>query len=303
MNTQSVAPLPGPLLVIPVYNGGDFLHRCLISVKRSSHFFSRIVISLNGDHAGRDKQIVLSELAAYNNVVLLETPRKLNPISHLAWIADQLKEMPRTQRVFLLAHDDELEDDALGEWCAKLTGYPSLLAWIGPYNVCLNASESVMINSAPTYTAPPCMTPQDWLARYAATPASTVYTNMSGISVPLGVFSDVVRFFRQTLGRKGLRFELMMLTHAAVEGVAAYSRPLVVIHEHPSQEGKNVFRCDWYSDEIRCCAWLLGNSASSNGFARVFFGPWGAVHLCGSAARLVREWCITLFTRRVRKWH
>ena len=294
--------MSAPILIIPVYRGGTLLARCLKTVKAAGHCFCRVVISLNGDLSGEDKSIVVSELGSCQNILVLETPHTLNPVAHLAWIADQLHDTPRTQRVLLLAHDDELEADAVLDWCNSLEERPRNLAWIGPYRVVFNETHTAVISSAPSSSLYPLMPPQEWLRKYSPTPRCTVFTNMSGMSVELGVLTHVMRYCQRTHGRKGLRFEVMLLTHASVEGVVEHVRPLAVIHEHAGQEGKNVLRSDWYSDEIRCSIWLLGNATGVGNFLRMLLGPWGMRHICGSAARFIREACFTALMGHNRKW-
>ncbi len=255
-----------PVLVVPVRHGGELFHRCIASICKCGPVFQRVLVSVNGLSPEGDSEAASAIGRAGIAYEILCTNRDFSPAQHFYWLAQRLRmRFEPYQKILFLAHDDELIANALSTWAANLVYPDQGTTWIGDYEICEKNhvwQESAFSNVEPQAT----ITPDQWLRDIAATERGYVFTNISGMCVPLKIFSDLTRFWRFTKGHKAVRCEYMLLTHRQVSGIRKSIDPIVRIHIHNTQEGRNVACEDYESDEIRYRVWLLINSSSLRSF-------------------------------------
>lgn len=255
--------------------------RALKSVVPCSDLFKQIVISINGKDGRDDIRLVRESGINPNLIKLFETKADFVSVKHVIWLAGKLKNIfCQDDRVVLLAHDDELIADSFRNWYELYPSYGKHVAWIGNYEVYEDQSVDHSITVAVEETVPPTGFLQpvsllDWLMHNQSDPRGYVYTNMSGMSIPFGVYLDLISWQKWTFGKVGARFEYMLLSHKSISGIMGSKRPYVRIHEHPNQEGKNVPSFEYPKDEIRYCLWLLLNAKNIREFIWILKSPWG----------------------------
>ena len=268
-------------LILPVYRGGVLFARCLRSIKLCEDVFDRIVISLNGDSSGDDARQLSESGINEEKLIVYKTKTDLSPVCHFIWLCNQLKlQMHQYDRVMLMAHDDELIPDQVRRWRAEYPSYGKRTAWIGDYQLIddlLGSEESGLCAAASVskegHVKP--ITLIDWLAHNEKDPRHYVFTNMTGISVPFSVLQSVVNFWRLTFAKIGARFEYMLVSHKSIEGIMGVNPPMVIIHLHESQSGRNVPSIEYSKDELRYYIWLLINAKSLRELIWVFQSRWG----------------------------
>jgi hypothetical protein len=269
-----------PVLILPVYKGGLLFRRCLASITPCQDLFSKICISLNGADNQFDVQSVCNAGLLSEKLLLLRTCRDLPPAVHLSWLSSKLsREFTHDNQVMLLAHDDELIEEPLRNWFRLRNMYNSNVAWIGDYETFSADTNKLSDDTASRpVTCAEYQTPLslvDWLEHNENSPNKHVWTNMSGICVPFIVFLDLTRYWRWTFARVGARFEYMLVSHRAVQGILGVQQPVVRIHLHSGQAGRNVPPIEYLRDELRYCTWLLLNCKTKEDFFWITKSSWG----------------------------
>lgn len=278
---------PQFVLLVPVCQGGILFERCLRSVTKSQELFDLIVFSLNGDFGGDDRLRILAAGLEMSRVAVLETTRVLPPARHLAWAIRSMQTMvQRDDHVMLLAHDDEVYDSGLVEWCSNRPPDWSRRAWIGDYLYVddeANRLERTIVAIPDSQPLPIRMS--EWLAVNMADPRGHVFTNLSGSSTSFHALMQVARFLSVTRMTKGARIEFILVASPANRGIDRRSPPAVVVHNHSQQGGKFVSAVDRQLDEARYCLWLLIRAASVRELVSVLRSPWGPRRFLWSLAR------------------
>lgn len=247
-----------PVLVVPVRNGGSLFRRCVESIRCCGPAFERVVVSVNGMRPEED-----IETASRINQIgipcdILCTQADLPAARHLHWLAQRLRErFPLHQRLVLLAHDDELLPQSFLAWREALDRDHETIAWLGDFEIVEN-DRTWRETALPE--ACEFITPDEWLHHNTTMERGHVFTNISGMSVPLHTLHALTTFWWWTGGRKGVRCEYMLLTHRGVTGIRRSANPIVRIHQHPQQEGRHVSTEEYEGDELRYRLWLLINA-------------------------------------------
>lgn len=259
--------------------------RCLRSIVEVQTYFDLIFISLNGDMAAVDLAAIHATGLEMSRVEVIRTKRLLAPARHGAWAAFRMRTLvAKDAHVVLLAHDDEIVAEGLDHWVRTRPLDWNLRTWIGDYLVIDDTRPEVPARrvAAIPNSAPSSLGLVEWLAVNSADPRRYVYTNMSGISVPLSTLLRVARFMRATRMTKGARYEYMLAASRTNVSIDRRSRPIGIIHEHPNQEGKSVPVSKQQMDEARYCLWLLINAKSFAEFQIVLRSYWGLSRLSRS---------------------
>jgi len=231
-----------PVLIIPVYKGGELFRECYASVVGKESGFEMIFISLNGTSAGRaaDLETLKSFGKPAENVLLLETPTVLPSFDHQNFLIDAVSKRFSDERLVMsLFHDDNLlrppsRDESqpdsviLGDWQNLVEG--------GLISALKKSPDS----------------PTNWIRSFAF---QKITTNGSGMVVPLGVMRDVSLSLQRW--RTGVRYEYLLCTHSSVKSLCAAREPLVSLRIHEMQDGANVDLPSFVRGEAMFMSWLV----------------------------------------------
>ena len=261
-----------PLLIIPVYNGGDFFRDCYESVIGKESSFEMVFISLNGTPTGRaaDQETLKSFGKPAENVVLLETPTVLSSFDHQNFLIDAVSKRYSDDRLVMsLFHDDVLLRAPSRDEC-------------NPESVILGDWRNLLESGLITALKRSPISPTEWMSSFLF---HRIPTNGSGMVAPLGVMRDVSLSLRKW--RTGVRFEYLLCTHSSVKSLCAVKEPLVSLRIHDMQEGANVDLPSFVRGEAMFMAWLFSHRRAVGipGLAVVIF--LGLALIKNAAARLL----------------
>jgi hypothetical protein len=232
-----------PILLIPVYRGGDLFRECLQSLNGKEGDFELVVISINGSPRERelDKATLRCSDLPRTNVVVLETKVDLSAPLHGAFALRAIKSMgfSAETQIMNLFHDD---------WLLR-----------GPSNLDLDSS-SVLVGdwftnqSSELFSATqvPLRDVQNWIESGGD---GVSFINGSGMIAPLGV--------RQSAGRimsvfmTGVRYEYFLLTHKKVRYFQSSQDPLVRIRIHEGQDGLRQNFYSTFRGDLAFVIWLF----------------------------------------------
>jgi len=228
-----------PILVLPVYRGGDRFKRALRSLRDSEQYFSRIVISLNSPSGSPDEDTV----AEYKS----QGPTKIEIIqsgTELPWMPHQyfwLSHLEKTGAkpddwLYWFAHDDEIKPsgiarliDADGNWPLE-KGTIYLGPWGMRYDEPDKLYDGPIDTDVESWTSFPLQGPLrlpvgEWVAQQLEQPT---YINMSGCITTLGSFQELRKFPIAKPG--GMRIE--MATAAAPRNlfVQEFPEPVIITY-------------------------------------------------------------------------
>lgn len=283
-----------PVLIIPVFNGGNDFKRCLASLKNSTNSFAKIFISINGSNSSKDEATIIDSGILRASPTILKTNVNLPPVHHITWITGQIKsKISKNQRVFLLCHDDELNFQHYEKWLSLFSARKENMAWIGSYRVIDMSLKESMISALPNSATDTPLSCKEWLVYNFQQTAGHVFTNASGICVPFFVLRDVAKFWRLTQAKVGGRFEYMMLSHRSINGISCFPEPIVTIHESLGQGGRNRSYENLLRDELRYTIWLILNATTIDELIYILKSP------CGLLA--FRNNLTTLFKVEIKK--
>lgn len=234
-----VTPPIQPILVLPVYRGGERFRRALRSLRGAEQYFSRIVISLNSAPGSPDETSVSEyrELGE-TKIEVVQSGTELPWMDHqYFWLAFLEKSGASPDDwLYWFAHDDEIKPsgiraiiDADGNW--PLTAGT---VYFGPW--AMRHDDPDKLYDGPTdiplesWTSFPLQGPQElpvgeWIAQQFIQPT---YINMSGCLTTLRSFQAMRDFAVRKPG--GMRIE--MATAAAPHNlvVAEFPEPVVITY-------------------------------------------------------------------------
>lgn len=284
-----------PILLIPVYRGGSFFVECLESLRGALDCFQEVVISFNGPEKEQDYAAFLrNRPGPEEKFRCLFAPTTLGGCQHMAFVCQKLREtLDPGVLVFLMAHDDLLRADAVRRFlgAAELNQRSFYLGdWI------TFESETPLVER--TETALPegatSIGVDEWLRHNWRQERRHVYTNMTGIVVPLLSLRRVTDWYARTGSATGSRFEYCLATAREHTRILKAPEPLVKVRHHPAQDGRNVQPLSSMADELRYRTWMMLNLRGRAFFSQVIGGPWGLLSTLKLANRRlrsqVREW-------------
>jgi hypothetical protein len=284
-----------PILLIPVYRGGQFFVECLESLQGALDCFQQVVISFNGPDQEQDYAAFLRNRPGPEEKFLcLFTSATFDACRHLAFVAQKLRGIFDPEApVFLLAHDDLLRADAVRRFLES-GGLDGASFYLGDWI----AFESTQPALEETQTALPAdcasLGVEEWLQYNWSQERHHVYTNMTGIVVPLLSLRRVTDWYARTGSATGARFEYCLATSREHTRIQRSLEPLVKVRHHPAQEGRNLPHLASMADELRYRIWMMLNLRGRAFFSQVILGPWGLLPTLKLASRRLR--C------QVRKW-
>lgn len=234
-----------PVLVLPVYRGGEKFARALESVRGCENYFRRLVVSLNGPAGSPDELLLLDYLRqGPTKIEYLHTGEELPWMEHQYFWLDFLErtgESP-TSWVYWFAHDDQLWPagirritDPQGNWPLE-----PRTVYMGPWGVrydppgALYAGPSdADIESWTSFplTGPLRMTIGRWIAAQLKQPT---YINMSGSITQLSSFRGLKDFWFTKPG--GMRIEMATALASNNTYIEELPCPTVITYTSPSTD-------------------------------------------------------------------
>ena len=269
-----------PILLIPVYKGGDLFSQAVDSVIPCLPWFSGVIVSLNGTDTSDDHASAL-RLADLCHLTVLQTRKNLSPLRHVRFILKQCFKrlgLTSSDQIFFLCHDDLLCKkgfDALDyeSWLNFRSDWVSL----GDYKVFGNGTSLDLARHESWFSRYDflCIRPQEEFMKTQYTRQDDPFTNASGMRMGLGVISSISRYFVATGSKSGMRFEYSIIVSKRVSHVVNFFPPLVCIRERPDSEGAIVTRSDFTASELRYAIWIWINCKSYSQMQAVLRGQYG----------------------------
>lgn len=254
---------PRLILLLPVFDGGQRLARCLQSIEPVLDCFDMIVISLNGKNPDNDKLIISESRIQHPKLVVLETKQERSLGSHFAFIARSLRRrLSKHDHVFFLGHDDAVNEPGLRAWTQSRPPNWNRLAWIGDY-VTLDencSSQTPFLQKTISQSAKLPLDLETWLCENMSDNRRHVFTNISGMSVPFNAFLSVANYMRFVRTNYAARLEYLLVASRKCAGISARRPHVVIVFQHESQAGRRVPPSAYALDEARYRIWLLINS-------------------------------------------
>jgi hypothetical protein len=259
-----------PILVLPVYRGGDRFKRALRSLRGSEQYFSRIVISLNSPSGSPDEDTVAQYKAqGPTKIEVIQSGTELPWMPHQYFWLSHLEESGAKPDDWLywFAHDDEIKPsgiraviDADGNWPLV----PGTI-YFGPWAMRHDEPEKLFDGRTDTplesWTSFPIQGPlelpvAEWIAQQLIQPT---YINMSGCITTLRSFQAMRDFIIAKPG--GMRIE--MATAAAPHNltVAEFPEPVVITYGCAASDRTKYAKVA-RKDDRHMIAWLMRYIAS-----------------------------------------
>lgn len=253
-----------PVLVLPVYRGGQKFERALRSLQAAEPFFRRIVVSMNSPINSPDLETVNEYLAkAPSKAEVIHTLEELPWMAHQYFWLDYLEKSGEgpTDWVLWFAHDDQLRPQGMRA-CTDATGAWTLedrTIYLGPWGMRYDPPGGLYDGPADapleSWTSFPLDGPLrlsvgEWIAQQLEQPT---YINMSGCITQLASFQAMRRFPVAKPG--GMRIE--MATAAAPNNlhVKELSEPVVITHTSPSTD-RTTYAKVARKDDVHMVTWL-----------------------------------------------
>lgn len=238
-----------PVLLLPVYKGGDFFKHCYSTVVGHQAEFERIVVSFNGSAADRiqDRKILETLGPLPPNVQILETPQEFTSFEHHSWMMSALASQFNSQQMIMnLFHDDGLLR------CPNPIELELESVWVGKWSI-MQKQEVVGALKCER------VRPQNWIESFGF---HGIFTNGSGMIAPLQVMRDVSRWMK--FWKTGVRYEYLICTHKDIDSLKQSTSPLVSIRIHEDQEGANVKLWGYVKGELMFQTWLVAQGRIRN---------------------------------------
>ena len=253
-----------PICVCMSWRGGARFERCLHSIERSKHHFSRIVLSVTSADDSEDTELARAFQRRNPEVEVICTGRELPTMKHQAFWVEYLQRTGATSRdwVFWLAYDDEVRcrgidsivdhdgnwpltngDVYFGPWAMRHE-QPAHL-WNGDPNAPLESWTSF-----PT-SGPKRLPLMTWIVDQLRQPT---YMQMSGSVCPLGNFIEIKDGKPAKQGP--MRIEMAVAAGSTTKYVAEFDEPLSIIYGRSNSDRAN-YSTLTRREDVHLFAWLL----------------------------------------------
>ena len=254
-----------PVLVMPVYRGGEKFVRALASIRDVETYFRRIIVSLNGPLDSAD-QHTMAEYQALS-------PSKVEVIAtgeELPWIPHQffwLSYLERTGEgsddwVMWFAHDDELRPRGIRSFARPDKSWPLHhgTTYLGPWGVRYDPPGGLFDGSRQgpleSWTSFPTEGPlrasaPEWISNQLRQPT---YINMSGCVTRLASFQQLCRFPFTKPG--GMRIEMATAAAPVNRFVEEFPEPLVITYTSVGSD-RTTYAAVARRDDAHLMAWLI----------------------------------------------
>jgi hypothetical protein len=265
-----------PLLVIPVYRGGERFLRCLAGLPPNLHYFDGVTLSINSGSGSSDEQAARAFASLHPGVQVVVTGRELTSFDHTRFWAAQLELRGITGRqpLLWLAHDDELHTPGLAH-LAPTGGAWDLdphTTYLGPWIV---RHESVSQLWQPpadyqdeVWTCFRGASPQkgiDWIRQQLQRPT---YISFSGCVFPFASMQSLVAC--RPRKKAGMRVEMSMVAAPGMRDAAEFAVPVSIVYGRADSDRATIPRRSAQLDDLHLLYWLGRHSAASAGTRRAY---------------------------------
>jgi hypothetical protein len=260
-----VTAVTQPILVLPVYRGGERFRRALRSLRDAEPYFSRIVISLNSPQGSPDEDAIRDyREGGDTKIEVIQSGTELPWMEHqYFWLSYLEKSGAKpTDWLYWFAHDDEVKASGIKSLVDQEGNWPleEGTVYFGPW--AMRHDEPDQLYDGPTdiplesWTSFPIEGPKElpvaeWIAQQFIQPT---YINMSGCITTLRSFQSMRDFVIQKPG--GMRIE--MATAAAPHNltVAEFPQPVVITYGCEASDRTKYAKVA-RKDDRHMIAWLL----------------------------------------------
>lgn len=228
-----------PILVMPVYRGGERFERALTSVRKSEQYFRRIVISLNSQKGSPDEGAIerYRQLGA-TKIEVIQAGTELPWMPHQYFWLDYLERTGARPNdwIYWFAHDDEVKPSGIANLVDGHGNWPleQGTCYLGPW--AMRHDEPDRLYDGPTdidlesWTSFPIQGPKqlpvaEWIAQQFIQPT---YINMSGCITTLRSFQELRAFPMSKPG--GMRIEMATAAAPHNTTVAEFPEPVVITY-------------------------------------------------------------------------
>lgn len=253
------------ILVIPVYNGGEYFKRCLKSVVPVENSFDGIIILINGLHFRKDYMSIVESGLNLTNVKIYFTKKDLSAFQHALHWHDRLDkcDINYDDKILILCHDDELIPENLEKWTAAVRSSAVDELWIGSYIVRreLHTERTVMASVfvRPFKEKMRTLGAYEWILWSSTQSGGYVYTNLSGMVISIIAWRNYMRFSRIFEPAYGGRSEHSYICFKHFKWLKCNEEPVVIINEHALQQGRTGGTFSIAYDEFRWVMWSILN--------------------------------------------
>ena len=244
-----------PILVCMVWRGGERFARCLTSIQRARHHFSRVVISVTGPIDGADMIRARQAQEADASIEVICTGIELPTMKHQDfWVTYlQTTQAQPEEWIYWLAYDDEVRLSGLdaitqaGSWPLQ-----EGTAYFGPWAL-RHESPTKLWDGDPTadlesWTSFPTDGPTElpvatWITQQLAQPT---YMQMSGSVNPFQAF---ITLKEQRPRKRGpMRIEMAIAAQPCTRTVAEFAEPISIIYGRSDSDRASYGRAARWED-------------------------------------------------------
>ncbi len=255
---------PRPVLLIPVYRGGERFERCLRSLACARDYFSTVVLSMNSEHGSVDFTRA-SEFQQNANlpVVVLSTRTELTSMDHTRFWADQLRSrhLPESTHLMWLGHDDELNPDGLaiscpdGHWPLR-EGTMLLGPWKLRHESVGELYQPPADEQLETWTCFPDQqakpqTAIDWVCDQLLHPT---YLNLTGGVFTFASVLDIIDY--RIRKQSGMRMEMTLTTTRGALLITELSEPITIVYGRADSDRATIPSMHARADDRHLLRWL-----------------------------------------------
>lgn len=254
-----------PVLVLPVYRGGERFERALKSLTEAEGFFRRVVISVNGSIDGEDSKRARDFVArTASTAEVICTGKELPWMEHQRFWMQHLEETgcQATDWLYWFAHDDELYArgistlvDGEGNWPLQ-ESHTYLGPWAMQHEDPNPALNDVPENEMEFWTSFPgieksSLPVAEWVAQQFTQPT---YINFSGCVTTLQTFQSIRDFRFPKPG--GMRIEMAVAAAPHNKFVSEFRVPTVITYGRSNSDRTRYSRVA-RKDDRHIMVWLV----------------------------------------------
>ena len=254
-----------PILVVPVYKGGERFTRCLASIEKAEQYFSAVLLSINSDPGSADLiQARDFQDRSGIHVQVINTTFELNSMSHCRFWSKYLQDckIPESKHLMWLGHDDELDTKGLADIChaGDWSLSPDTM-YLGPWKLRHEPAQGLYVipddENLETWT---CFPKQErkplgamkWACDQLFHPT---YLNLTGGVFPLSSMLEIVRFRVKKIS--GMRLEMTLATAPGSLWITEFREPITIVCGRSDSDRATIPRAEAISDDRRLLIWLI----------------------------------------------
>jgi hypothetical protein len=228
-----------PILILPVYRGGERFRRALDSIPDAEKFFRRIVISLNCRLDSEDRDVAENFVESNSSKAeIVCTEEELPWMEHQHFWIDYLEQtgVKSSDWIYWFAHDDEIRATGIAALVDGELNWPLVqgFTYLGPWGMRHEKSDQLFEGSRNSdiefWTSFPISGPTqlpvaEWISQQMIQPT---YINMSGCVTQLRSFQALREFRIPKPG--GMRIEMAIAAGPQNKFVAEFREPVVITY-------------------------------------------------------------------------